>query len=136
MPRETRISRPDVIVDVVFEDGLFFIAVENIGDRPALKVSVRFDPRITGLDGRLDFGALPLFRNIEFLAPRKTIRTLLDTSVSYFRRGEPARIRVDIAYQDRNRKRYRATIQHDLVIYQDIGYVRRSISQGSPVPEK
>ena len=65
MPRETRISRPDVIVDFVFEDGLFFIVVENIGDRPALKVSVRFDPRITGLDGRLDVGALPLFRNME-----------------------------------------------------------------------
>ena len=136
MPRETRISRPDVIVDFVFEDGLFFIAVENIGDRPALKVSVRFDPRITGLDGRLDLGALPLFRNLEFLAPRKTVRTLLDTSVSYFRRGEPTRIRVGIAYQDRNRKRYRATIQHDLGIYQDIGYVRRSDSQSSPFPER
>ena len=136
MPRDTRISRPDVIVDFVFEDGLFFIAVENIGDRPALKVSVRFDPRITGLDGRLDLSTLPLFRKIEFLAPRKAIRTLLDTSASFFRRGEPARIRVDIAYQDRNRKRYRATIQHDLAIYQDIGYVRRSSSHSSPVPER
>jgi len=136
MPRETRIARPDVIVDFVFEDGLFFVAVENIGDHPALKISVRFDPRITGMDGHVDIGALPLFRNIAFLAPSKTIRTLLDTSVSYFRRGEPTRIRVDIAYQDRNRKRYRAAIQHDLAIYQDIGYIRRSNSQSSVVPER
>jgi hypothetical protein len=125
MPREARTLRPDVILDFIYEDGLFFIAVENIGDRPALKVSIRFDPPITGLEGRLDLATLLLFRNIEFLAPHKTIRTFLDTSASYFRRGEPTQIRVNIAYQDASRKRYRATIQHDLAIYQDIGHVRR-----------
>ncbi len=127
-----RTPRPDVIVDFIFEDGLFFIAVENIGDRPALRVSIRFDPPITGLEGRLDLATLPLFRNIEFLAPHKTIRIFLDTSASYFRRGAPTQIRVSIAYQDSNRKRYRATIQHDLAIYQDIGYVRRPDHPGSP----
>ncbi len=132
MPRESRALRPDVIVDFIFEDGLFFIGVENIGDRPALKVSIRFDPPITGVEGSLDLAALPLFRHIEFLAPHKTIRTFLDTSTAYFHRGEPTQIRVSIAYQDANRKRYRATIQHDLGIYRDIGYVRRQAPPGSP----
>jgi len=136
MPRETRMARPDVIVDFIFEDGLLFIAVENIGDRPALKVSTRFDPPITGLEGRLTVTDLPLFRNIEFLAPHKTIRTFLDTSVSYFRRGEPTQIRISLAYQDMNRKRYRATIQHDLAIYQDIGYIRRPDARESPLPTR
>jgi hypothetical protein len=28
-------ARPDVILDVVFEDGLLFLALRNIGSRPA-----------------------------------------------------------------------------------------------------
>ena len=34
----------DVIVDVVFDDGLLFLRLSNIGTRPARDVSVRFEP--------------------------------------------------------------------------------------------
>lgn len=54
--------RPEVIVDFIFEEGLFFIAVENIGDRSALKVSVRFEPGFSGAGGRLAVTELPLFK--------------------------------------------------------------------------
>jgi hypothetical protein len=40
-----------VIVDVVFEDGLLFLAVQNIGDAPARRVSVRFDRALPGAGG-------------------------------------------------------------------------------------
>ncbi len=117
--------RPEVIVDFVFDDGLLFISVENIGDRPALKVSVQFDQKIMGVEGGQEISALPLFRSIEFLAPHKAIVTFLDTSAAYFRRGEPTRIAATITYQDSNRARYKKTLHHDLGIYKDIGYVRR-----------
>ena len=42
---------PDVIVDFVFDDGLLYATVANIGDRPALKVSCRFEPTFHGLGG-------------------------------------------------------------------------------------
>lgn len=43
--------RPEVIVDFVFENGLLFVVVSNIGARPALDVTVRFDKSIRTLGG-------------------------------------------------------------------------------------
>ena len=83
-------SRPDVIVDLDFEGGLLFLAVRNIGDRPALDVTTTFNRKLLGLGGGTDVSALPLFRNIPFLAPNKEIRTLLDTAGSWFARGTTA----------------------------------------------
>jgi hypothetical protein len=79
-PRDRTGARPEVIVDVLFDDGLLFIAVQNIGDRPALDVSVAFDKPIHGVNGTIEISSLSLFRNIAFLAPRKSIQTFLDTS--------------------------------------------------------
>ena len=75
--------RPDVIVDFVFEDGMLFVAVQNIGSQPALQVHVAFDPPFKGLGGTTSIPELPLFRNIEFLAPSRSIGTLLDSSAAY-----------------------------------------------------
>src|SRR5712692_7246111 len=70
--------RPDVIVDFLFEDGMLFVVVQNIGSQPAQRVHVAFDPPFKGLGGTASIPELPLFRNIEFLAPSRSIRTLLD----------------------------------------------------------
>jgi len=117
---------PDVILDVLFEDGVLFLSVRNIGSRPVHHVSVTFDQPITGLGGDREISALPLFKNIEFLAPGREIRTVLDTSASYFGRRQPDRIKVVISYQEARGQRRRAVIQHDLGIYRDIGYTRRT----------
>jgi hypothetical protein len=117
-------SGPDVIVDFVFDDGLFFISIRNISDRPAYKVSVKFDRRICRLDGR-DLAGLPLFQNIEFLAPHKEIAMFLDDSGSYFRKGGPTKVSARISYHDARGTRKVATIHHDLEIYKAIGFIRR-----------
>jgi hypothetical protein len=116
---------PEVIVDFVYDEGLFFISVQNISDRPAYKVQVNFDPPIQGLGGSLDVASMPLFRNIEFLAPHKEIRTFLDTSTAYFNRGESTRITTRIAYRDGKDRPYTMTIRHDLEIYRSIITIRR-----------
>ena len=79
----------DVIVDVELEDGLLFLSVANLGDLPAHRVRVRFDPPLTGLGGRKRIDRLALFRRLELLAPHKRIRTILD------RRGPPRARRAD-----------------------------------------
>ncbi len=116
---------PDVIVDFIFEDGLFFVSVENITNRPALKVHVEFDPKFNGGGGTLGVSELALFQNIEFLAPRKQIATFLDTSSSYFSRGEPTRITAKIRFQDGQGKEYSNTIRHDLEIYRTLVMVQK-----------
>ena len=115
----------DVFVDFVFEEGVLFVSLSNIGERPARKVSVTFDPTFCGADG-MDVASLPLFKNVEFLAPHKTITTLLDSSAAYFARGEPTRIAASISYIDVDGTPCHETIHHDLEIYRDLAYrVRR-----------
>ena len=118
--------RPDVIVDFLFEDGMLFVAVQNIGSEPALRVHVAFEPLFKGLGGTAAIAELPLFRNIEFLAPSRSIRTLLDSSAAYFARHEPERITATISYSDRSGQKFSSTILHDLAIYRDIAFVAKS----------
>jgi len=113
-----------VIVDLDFDGGLFFLAVRNLGDRPAIDVRTTFDRKLIGLGGRKDVSALPLFRSIPFLAPHKEIRTLLDTAAAWFARGGPTTVTAQVAYRDADGKDYRATMAHDLEIYREIAYVK------------
>jgi hypothetical protein len=119
---ETR--RPEVIVDVDFDRGLLYLVVRNIGARPALEVATRFDRKLVGLGGRRDVGALPLFRNIAFLAPGREIRTLLDSTASWFARKRATKITARVTYRDPEGEEYRGTMAHDLEIYREIAYLK------------
>ena len=115
--------RPDVIVDFLFEDGMLFVVVQNIGSQPALRVHVAFDPPFKGLGGTASIPELPLFRNIEFLAPSRSICTLLDSTAAYFARKEPEQITATACYSDRSGHEFSCTILHDLAIYRDIAFI-------------
>ena len=112
--------RPDVIVDFVYEDGLLLVAIENIGEGPAVDVSAAFAPPFRGLGGELDVAAMPLFRRLRFLAPRRRIATLIDSSAAYFGRGEPTEIGVTVRYADRAGVQYEDVIRHDLDVYRSL----------------
>ncbi|MBZ5536578.1 MAG: hypothetical protein LAO31_11535 [Acidobacteriia bacterium] len=127
LPEENDLCRPEVIVDFVFNEGLLFISIKNIRNEPALKVTVKFDKRIKGLGGKKVISSLPLFRNIEFLAPNKEITTFLDSSASFFSRGEPTQIQARISYQGSSGKKYTSTISHNLEIYREIAYAKRLV---------
>ena len=114
---------PIVIVDFTFDEGLLFVSVRNIGALPAHRVSVQFSEPIYGLGGTKEISALPLFRNIEFLAPGKEIVTLLDTASSYFASEQPTRIDAEVSWFDQEEERHRVAIRHDLEIYRDIAFV-------------
>jgi len=117
-------SRPEVIIDLDFERGLLFLVVRNIGDRPALEVQTTFDRKLLGLGGSKDVSALPLFRNIPFLAPGKEIRTLLDSAGSWFARRRATKITARVTYRDADGEDYRGTMRHDLEIYRELAYVK------------
>jgi hypothetical protein len=117
-------SRPEVIVDLDFERGLLFLVVRNIGERPALDVATTFDRKLVGLGGSKEVSALPLFRNIAFLAPAKEIRTLLDSAGSWFARRRATKITARVTYRDPDGKEYAGTMRHDLEIYRELAYVR------------
>ncbi len=114
---------PDVIVDFIFENGIFHIAVINIGDAPAYNVAVSFNHEISGLGGSKVISKMPLFQQIQFMPPQKRISTLLDTAASYFNRQQPTDIETTVRFSDGNGKVYTNVIKHNLNIYRDIGYV-------------
>jgi hypothetical protein len=126
-------GRPEVIVDFVFDRGLFHLAVENIGPAPACRVSVKFDRKFHGLGGRQEMSGLRLFRCIEFLAPHKRIETFLDSSSAYFQRREPTRIVAVISFRDAQRRSYGRRIVHDLSIYKDVSHLLKPGGTNLPV---
>ncbi len=117
-----------VIVDFEFERGLLFVGVRNLGDRPALDVKIEFDKAFTGLGGSREANRLALFRRLRFLAPRKEIRTLLDSSAAYFARKEPTLLTATVSYRTAAGERRRHSITHDLSIYRDLAY----LPEGAP----
>jgi hypothetical protein len=117
----------DVIVDVVFERGLLFLVVANIGDHPARSVRVRFEQPFAGLGGAKKMHRLALFRRLEFLAPRKSIEVFLDRSDAYFARDEPTELTARVTWRTLDGARHAATIHHDLEIYRDLGFIEREV---------
>ena len=116
-------GRPEVILDFIFEDGLLYIAIKNIGKKSAYKISVNFDQKFRGVEGKKVISELPLFKLIEFMPPGKEIKTFLDSSSAYFSRNEPEIISAEVDYQSITSAKYRATIIHNIGIYKEIGYL-------------
>ena len=125
---------PVVIVDFVFEDGLLFIVIKNISAHPAYEVSIRFNRQFTGVEGTKKTSALPVFRQLAFLAPQKAIVVFLDTSASYFRRRQPTDVRATIVCKDASGSACKSVIRHDLNIYKELGYVCRHTGTNCPLP--
>ncbi|MHC4267650.1 MAG: hypothetical protein ACYSTS_04220 [Planctomycetota bacterium] len=119
--------RPEVIVDFIFEDGLLYVSIKNIGAKPAYKISTHFDKPFAGVEGTKNFSELPLFRCIEFLPPQKEIKTFLDKSISYFGRNEPTIISAVVQYESSFKKKYSQTMTHNLEIYKELGYIHGTV---------
>jgi hypothetical protein len=116
---------PYVIVDFLFDRGVFSISIKNIGSRPAFAVRVEFSHKLMGVEGTVEVSALPLFRALAFLPGGKEISTLLDTSASYFGSNQPTQLTTRIIYSDFRNVKFSNSIDHNLEIYRHIGYTTR-----------
>jgi hypothetical protein len=111
-----------VVVDIVFEAGVLYLELANLADRPALNVTCRFEPPLVDLEGR-NVAELALFRRVEFLGPRRRIRTLLDSITGYFARKTPTRVTVAVEYERPNEARRATEIAHDLAVFRELTYL-------------
>jgi len=123
-------DRPRVIVDFEIEDDVLLVVLRNIGPMPARRVRVSFDPSFRGIGGTVDISRLGLFQRLEFLAPGREIRALVDPLNAWLGRKDPAEprvIRVTVEYSDGMGRRYRSRLHHDLGIWDDLPrwYARR-----------
>ncbi len=123
VPHDEPSRRPEVIVEFLFDRGLLFISVNNIGERAAINVSVKFDQKLTGLGGSKEISKLALFRSLQFLGPQREIVTFLDSSASYFRREQPVDLTARISYQDADSRQYKEIIRHNLEVFRELVYM-------------
>jgi hypothetical protein len=113
----------DVILDVEFDDGLLFLALENIGSRPAHSVRVRFAEPLRGLGGEKRIDRLMVFQRLELLGPRRRIPIFLDRAALFFARDEPTRVEARIAWRTDEGERRSRSVLHDLDAYRDFPYL-------------
>jgi len=111
-----------VVVDVVFEDGVLYLELVNLEDRPALNVACSFDPPLVDAEGR-DVSKLRLFWRVEFLGPRRRIRTLLDSSAGYFGRKAATRVTIAVEYERPGEPRRESTVVHDLELFRELAHL-------------
>jgi hypothetical protein len=117
----TGAAAPDggVVVDVAVEDGVLFLELANLADRPALAVECSFDPPLVDAQDR-DVSQLRLFRRVEFLGPRRRIRTLLDSVPGYFARSAPTRVTIVVHYERPGEPRRSTRVAHDLELFHEL----------------
>ena len=111
-----------VVVDVVLEDGVLYLELANLADRPALNVTCTFDSPLVDVQGR-DVSELRLFRHVEFLGPRRRIRTLLDSLSGYFARKAAARVTVAVEYERPGEPRRTTEVAHDLELFRELAHL-------------
>jgi hypothetical protein len=116
-------AAPDdgVVVDVVFEDGVLYLELANLADRPALNVRCSFDRSVVDAQGR-DVSELLLFRSVEFLGPGRRVRTLLDSVPGYFGRKGATRLSVAVSYERPGEPPRATEVTHDLELYRELAY--------------
>ena len=111
-----------VVVDVVLEDGVLFLELANLADRPALNVRCSFDRPLVDLQGR-DVSELRVFRRVEFLGSRRRVRTLLDSVPGYFGREGAQRASLSRSNTSgRGRRAATTKVTHDLELYRELAY--------------
>jgi len=116
------VGRANVILDFVFDDGLLFVSLANVGDGPAFDVRVEFSEPIHGAEGA-EIGGLALFRRLTFLAPGRSVTAFVDSTAAYFGRGEPEKVTASIRWTEPEREACSAAIRHDLGVYRDLPFI-------------
>ena len=110
-----------VVVDVVFEDDVFYLELANLADRPALNIACSFEPPLIDAQGR-DVSQLRLFRHVAFLGPRRRVRTLLDSLFGYFGCERATSVAVTVEYERPGEARRATKVTHDLELYRELAY--------------
>ncbi len=100
---------------------MLYLELTNLADRPALNVECSFDPPLVDVQGR-DVSQLRVFRRVEFLGPRRRVRTLLDSVPGYFGRKGPPQVAVSVEYERPGAPRTAVNVTHDLELYRELTY--------------
>ncbi len=106
----------DVILDVEIERGLLHFVLANIGTAPAHAVRVKLGRVVRDLAGER-VNDNPLFTSLEFLAPGRRIRLLVDALSDYVARRQPMKLTATLQWTDDAGRARRRVIAHNLTAW-------------------
>lgn len=106
-------SDSDVIFDVEVEQGMLHFVLANIGTAPAHAVRVKLDKAVHDPAGRR-VNDNPLYSNLEFLAPGRCVRLLVDSLIGYIERRQPMKLAVKLQWSGDDGQVLQRSIVHDL----------------------
>ncbi len=100
--------RPWVTVDFHFRSNIAFIAVKNIGNRPAYDIRLRFEPELVSTLDRVRFNEVAMIRDrIPVLVPGQARMTLFDRVSDRLRVAKlPESHRVFVDYRSHRERSY------------------------------
>ena len=111
-------------MDFCVTEGMLSVTLKNIGRASAYVVKTEFDKDFYGLNGEKCISGMRLFHRVDFMPAGKEFCQFVDILASYAKRKEPMRIKASVSYQDREGRRYRETMAHDLRIYLELGQAK------------
>ena len=97
---------PEVVLDVELRSGAFVLVLANTGTSTAFEPRVRFDTKVTGLQGELVVSDLPIWTGLAMLRPGSRVDVLLDRRFS-----------VNVTYRDGAGRGVERSYTHDLDAY-------------------
>ncbi len=109
-----------VIVDVVLESGVLLLRLANIGAKPVTDVRVKCSRKIMGMAGRVNIGDLPIFTDLDFLAPWRAIDVPVDRASVFFAYDKAEPLIVTVSYVDVEGRSIQAEMRHTLSVWRDM----------------
>jgi hypothetical protein len=107
--------RPRVIVQIrpsKSSINLLNFEIKNVGNTPALDISCHFDPDIRYQKTDLQLSQLPIFSNLNVLAPKEEIVFLFASAIEYFNDPSkpPMETKATVSYRSDTNEKYEEKI--------------------------
>lgn len=115
------LSDQSVYLDVVFDEGLMFFELCNVGQHSVTNIRVAFDKPLLGIDN-VDISKLNIFNYLAFLPAGKRIRILLDTAQSFQLKRQRSTLKVTLRWKS-GRTALKTIVRHDFRAYADFPHV-------------
>lgn len=131
-------SRPIVVIDYEFRNGLFYLFIENIGQTSALNVNVKSPEPIYCLNKEnKDIRDILFKEEIKTFPPRKRIETLVDSDVGIFSKEKYIlKQNVSIEYGDIYGNKYSDDVVLNLSLYENLTYTKNDLYKICKMIEK
>lgn len=116
-------SRPFIIVDMEYDDGVINFSLRNIGKTPARNIRAKIEPDINLMNKKTLNNTL-FAKPISLMPPGKEIKTFVGMHYELLKEDQPKVFEILVEYEWKKKKAKESYII-DLSVYQNLTYVVR-----------